>query len=85
MCSFLPVIFLYRFFNMKSLSSLAQYRKKLLLVNTGKESVPYTGVKLFYFAVFTRGAFAGTFYTRLGTSDAEGNSPLLPQGKKQIL
>lgn len=29
--------------------------------------------------------FAGTFYTRLGTSYEEGNSPLLDQGKIQIL
>lgn len=50
----------------------------------GKESVLYTGVKLFHLAVLTRGTFAGTFYARLGTSYEEGSNPLLPQGKKKL-
>lgn len=35
--------------------------------------------------LLTRGTFAGTFCTRLGTSYEEGNTPLLPQRKNQTL
>lgn len=35
--------------------------------------------------MFTKGTFAATSYTRLGTSSVEGNSPLFPQRKNQIV
>ncbi|KAF2978212.1 hypothetical protein EK904_006777 [Melospiza melodia maxima] len=48
-------------FNVKSLSSLAQYKRRLVSVNTDKESLLYTGPKLFHLAVLTREDFERFF------------------------